>query len=577
MATYTPRVINLTRREGQSFGFLLRLELGEEGHLIRSPDKGGLAELAGIKDADRILRVNGIFVDDVEHALVAGMVRNSGSSVTLHILDQHSYKQAKDSGINLSEPQPRPTMNGAARSNPKPKLCFLEKAKSGYGFSLKSKPDEEGVFIVNVTLSGVAEKAGAKECDRILEVNGENVENATHEQVVEKIKTAGKSIMFLLVDEDTDTHYRNRKIKLGVGLATTKHLPNKPHIVDMNKGSDGYGYYLRSYPNQKGHFVKDIDRGSPAEKVGLKDMDRMVAINGDGVDGLSHEQVVDRIHRSGDRCSLMVVDAETDNIYKLGGASPLLYWEEMRGSLPQRTPPESPKATTKPIAALPANGHAPALAPSKPSGDDYKPKLCTLQKTSSGFGFHLNGTVEENGLYFIKEVVRGGAADKAGLEDDDILIEVDGVNVEARSYDEVVNMIRDSGSSLVLLLAEKQAYDYFKAQQIPITTLLLSQASFDVPHTPTSLEEVKEEEEEDEERDKEEERDEEKRDKDKKRDEDKESDEEEKKDKDEKRDEDKERDEEDKRDEEKKEPATLPVMTEARDICFIFVIFTKYR
>lgn len=117
-------------------------------------------------------------------------------------------------------------------------------------------------------------------------------------------------------------------------------------------------------------------------------------------------------------------------------------------------------------------------------------------------------------------MAKGGAADRAGLEDEDIVVEVDGVNVEARPYEDVVGMIRASGSSLVLLVLEQQAYDYFKAQKIPITTLLLSQDHFKTPHTPTSLEEVKEEEEEEEE-------------------------------------------ESDK--EEKNEPATLPVLTEARE------------
>lgn len=70
-------------------------------------------------------------------------------------------------------------------------------------------------------------------------------------------------------------------------------------------------------PFSPGHFVKDIDRGSPAERVGLRDMDRLVAVNGDGVDGLSHEQVVERIRQCGDRCSLLVVDTETDKMYKL--------------------------------------------------------------------------------------------------------------------------------------------------------------------------------------------------------------------------------------------------------------------
>ena len=73
MAGYRPKVISLTKRPGQTFGFYLRVEHGEDGHLIRCLEMGGPAELAGIKDGDRILRVNGAFVDGLSHSEVSRM------------------------------------------------------------------------------------------------------------------------------------------------------------------------------------------------------------------------------------------------------------------------------------------------------------------------------------------------------------------------------------------------------------------------------------------------------------------------------------------------------------------------
>lgn len=70
MAGPKPRIITLTKREGQGYGFYLRVEHGEEGHLIRALEMGGAAELAGLKDGDRIVRVNGTFVDNLEHSQV---------------------------------------------------------------------------------------------------------------------------------------------------------------------------------------------------------------------------------------------------------------------------------------------------------------------------------------------------------------------------------------------------------------------------------------------------------------------------------------------------------------------------
>lgn len=66
-----------------------------------------------------------------------------------------------------------------------------------------------------------------------------------------------------------------------------------------------------------GHFIGEIDKGSPAERAGLKEMDRLVAVNGEEIDNCTHEQVVDKISKEGNKCCLLVLDAETEKIYKL--------------------------------------------------------------------------------------------------------------------------------------------------------------------------------------------------------------------------------------------------------------------
>lgn len=43
------------------------------------------------------------------------------------------------------------------------------------------------MFIVDLTPQGPAVKAGVQPNDRLIEINGENVENNTHEEVVEKV------------------------------------------------------------------------------------------------------------------------------------------------------------------------------------------------------------------------------------------------------------------------------------------------------------------------------------------------------------------------------------------------------
>nr|XP_046260612.1 Na(+)/H(+) exchange regulatory cofactor NHE-RF3 [Scatophagus argus] len=472
MAEYRLRVISLTKKPGHTFGFYLRQEHGEEGHLIRCLEMGGPAELAGMKDGDRILRVNGTFVDGLPHSEVVDVVRNSGASVVFHILDEASYKQAKAQGVNMSNPQSTPVANGVSKHAPKPKLCYVVKSSSGFGFSLRSVKGEPGFFMTEVNPGSVAQRAGVMSDDRLVELNGENIEHCTHDQVVDKIKLTGSSIMLLLVDEETDRYYKNKRIKIGAWLATVKYLPQKPRIIDMTKGSDGYGFLLQEDVMQTGHIIKDLDKGSPAERAGMKEMDRLVAVDGKEVDSCSHDQVVDMIRQCGNKCRLLVVDKDTDQMYKLGQVSPLLFCEDMKDST---SPPSYNVAINLPAAVQPST-------PVQERRKELKPKLCKMEKTSAGYGFHLNGIQGVCGQY-IKEVVKGGAADRAGLEDDDIVVEVNGVNVQQSSHEEVVEMIRNSGSTLEMLVVNKSVYDQLKAEGVSITRKLLGDISYVEVHS----------------------------------------------------------------------------------------------
>ncbi|MBN3287616.1 NHRF3 protein, partial [Polyodon spathula] len=479
-----PRVLKLTKQDGQSYGFFLRIEMGKQGHLVRNVKKGGPAEQAGMKDGDRVLRVNGVFVDKEDHTRVVELVKDSGLSVTFQVLDEESYEMAKEKGISLSEegqasPTQQPVMNGVAGATPKPKLCYLVKGKKGYGFSLTSTRGVQGMFFCEVHSSGVAAKAGVQNNDRLIELNGDNVESSSHEQIVDKMKASGNSIVFLVVDGEADRYYKNKQKKLTGGMATMKHLPHKPRIVELTQGPGGYGFYLRQQYAKLGHFIKGIDAGSPADKAGLKDMDRLVAVNGDPVDSLEHEQVVEKIRQCGKKSTLLVVDGETDQMYKMACVSPLLYWDEVLDSHSEAAEPTADTPSQE------SGEHKPIPAAATPSQDssEHKSRLCLLEKTSGGFGFHLNAIRGLPGQ-FVKEVASGSPADKASLVDDNIVIEVNGDNVENKSHKEVVEMIKKSGNRLEMLVIEKKAYNYFKDKNIPITTALIGTSTINKPATP---------------------------------------------------------------------------------------------
>lgn len=91
------------------------------------------------------------------------------------------------------------------------------------------------------------------------------------------------------------------------------------------------------------------------------------------------------------------------------------------------------------------------------------------------------------------QVVKGGVADRAGLEDEDVVVEVNGVNVEGSSHDEVVALIYRAGSSLEMLVAKRSIYNQLKANGVSITRLLLGETSYAQVHKAYSAEVSKEE------------------------------------------------------------------------------------
>ncbi|XP_049638341.1 Na(+)/H(+) exchange regulatory cofactor NHE-RF3 [Suncus etruscus] len=484
-STFNPRECKLSKQEGQSYGFFLRIEKDIDGHLVRLVEKDSPAEKAGLQDGDRVLRINGVFVDKEEHMQVVDLVRKSGNSVTFLVLDGGSYEKAMKAQVDLKElghsqkessvdgEKPSLMMNGVLQTCAQPRLCYLVKAGNSYGFSLKTVQGKKGVYMTDIIPQGVAMKAGVLTDDHVIEVNGENVEASSHEEVVEKVKKAGSRVMFLLVDKETDRYHSEQKIQFKRETTNLKLLPRQPRLVEMKKGANGYGFYLRAGPDQKGEIIKDIDAGSPAEEAGLKSNDLLVAVNGESVESLDHDCVVEMIRKGGDQTSLLVVDKETENLYRMAKFSPFFYYQnqELSNGSAKRAP-------------APAPAPAPLVVSSPDTTEeveDYKPKLCRLTKGENGYGFHLNAIRGKPGS-FVKEVQKGSPAEQAGLEDEDVIVEVNGANVQEELYEKVVERIQSSGKSVTLLVCGKKAYNYFQAKKIPVVSSMAEPLD-DLPDT----------------------------------------------------------------------------------------------
>ncbi|KAM9441396.1 NHERF family PDZ scaffold protein 4b isoform 1-T2 [Clarias gariepinus] len=456
-----PRVCVLKRDEGESFGFALHLEKGRPGHVIRKVELMGVAERSGLKDGDRLLEVNEQFVDDVEHMEVVRRIRVSGPQLCLLLLGSNEYEQAVAQGWNLKE------LCKAQRGKEwkPPRLCHIIKnPTSGLGFSIYAVEGEKGKFSITPVSGGPAEKAGLRKGDRLVWINGALACELTHSAINKMLKKCSDHMTVLVVDTKTEQSYMSRKMAILPAMADAQSMPYKPKRVHLVQGPDGYGFLLRHEKMSTGrqvHMVREIDVGSPAEVADIKDGNILLEVNGESVDYLSHEEVVSKIRDSGEQVSFTTITHEGQDFYKKLGLSPLMFCEDHYSGVKQQE--KSILQSPASLKLLESSEETQEKLEVKP-----KPRLCVLQRSPVGFGFHL-GWVQQKPGTFINQVTPGGPAESSGLLQGDVLLEVNGQNVEDECLEDVILLMKKGGSSLSLLVMDSPGYERKKKNENPIT------------------------------------------------------------------------------------------------------------
>uniref|UniRef100_A0A8C0AUG0 SLC9A3 regulator 2 n=1 Tax=Buteo japonicus TaxID=224669 RepID=A0A8C0AUG0_9AVES len=147
-----------------------------------------------------------------------------------------------------------------------PRLCHLKKGPSGYGFNLHSEKSRPGQFIRSVDPDSPASRAGLRPQDRLVEVNGINVEGLRHSEVVSHIKSRENEARLLVVDPETDDYFK----KLGV-TPTEEHTKGETSLSlgdALNGGSTSSSHSDLQSPGKESEDG-DVEKKDPFEESGL--------------------------------------------------------------------------------------------------------------------------------------------------------------------------------------------------------------------------------------------------------------------------------------------------------------------
>uniref|UniRef100_A0A3Q4H5Y6 NHERF family PDZ scaffold protein 1 n=1 Tax=Neolamprologus brichardi TaxID=32507 RepID=A0A3Q4H5Y6_NEOBR len=90
----------------------------------------------------------------------------------------------------------------------------------------------------------------------------------------------------------------------------------RPRLCVLEKGPSGYGFHLHGEKGKIGQFIRLVESDTPASEAGLLAGDRLMFVNGESVEGDSHQQVVAKIRATSGALELIVVDPETSELLK---------------------------------------------------------------------------------------------------------------------------------------------------------------------------------------------------------------------------------------------------------------------
>ncbi|XP_067121848.1 protein lap4-like isoform X2 [Centruroides vittatus] len=229
----------------------------------------------------------------------------------------------------------------------------IEKHTKGLGLSIAGgkgtspyKDNDQGIFVSRVTVGGVADLAGIKVGDKIVEVDGKSMVQASHYEAVERLKTM-ESHMVIKVSRKTETTTKTKdqdtssvhKITLDESKENNtildEHTEAKENFKQVESNDqkyetiketihttlirehNGLGFSIAggqgSLPYKEDceniYISRIADNGAAFKDGKLKVGDRVVSINGIDMEGARHDQAVSLLTDS-ERYVHLVVERE---------------------------------------------------------------------------------------------------------------------------------------------------------------------------------------------------------------------------------------------------------------------------
>ncbi|KAI2552132.1 multiple PDZ domain crumbs cell polarity complex component, partial [Homo sapiens] len=344
--------IELQKKPGKGLGLSIVGKRNDTGVFVSDIVKGGIADADGrLMQGDQILMVNGEDVRNATQEAVAALLKCSLGTVTLEVGrikagPFHSERRPSQSSqvsegslssftFPLSGSSTSESLESSSKKNALASeiqgLRTVEMKKGptdslgisiagGVGSPLGDVP----IFIAMMHPTGVAAQTQKLRVgDRIVTICGTSTEGMTHTQAVNLLKNASGSIEMQVVaggDVSVVTGHQQEPASSSLsftGLTSSSIFqddlgPPQCKSITLERGPDGLGFSIvGGYGSPHGDlpiYVKTVfAKGAASEDGRLKRGDQIIAVNGQSLEGVTHEEAVAILKRTKGTVTLMVL------------------------------------------------------------------------------------------------------------------------------------------------------------------------------------------------------------------------------------------------------------------------------
>ncbi|NXJ79745.1 MPDZ protein, partial [Trogon melanurus] len=346
--------IELQKKPGKGLGLSIVGKRNDTGVFVSDIVKGGIADTDGrLMQGDQILTVNGEDVRNANQEAVAALLKCSLGTVRLEVgrikagpfhserrtsqssqVSEGSGSLSSFSFLVSGSSAPELFESGLKKNTTASEIQGLRtvEIKKGPADSLGvsiaggvgSPLGDVPIFIAMMHPNGVAAQTQKLRVgDRIVSICGTSTEGMTHSQAVSLLKNASGTIelqvvaggeVSVITGQQQDPPMSNVSF---AGLTSTGIFqddlgPPQYKTITLDRGPDGLGFSIvGGYGSPHGDlpiYVKTVfAKGAAAEDGRLKRGDQIIAVNGQSLEGVTHEEAVAILKRTKGTVTLTVL------------------------------------------------------------------------------------------------------------------------------------------------------------------------------------------------------------------------------------------------------------------------------